>query len=308
MTSDPAAFALGPALDGLIELQINGAGGHDLTSDPESVWAVGAVLSRFGIEAFLPTLVSASMAVVDRARAAWAAGAPEGYSGATPLGWHVEGPFISPKRAGAHDPATLQAPDARVVADWTPGSGIRMVTLAPELPGALEVVEALIANGVVVSAGHSNATFEQAAAGFDAGIRFITHLFNAMAPLDHREPGLAGAALADDRVTIGIIPDGLHVHPSMVATVLRTVGSDRLAVVSDAIAALGMPPGTYRLADRDVACDGISARLPGGGLAGSVISLDQAVRNLATFAGIPIEDAKRAATTVPARLLGMDGA
>jgi N-acetylglucosamine-6-phosphate deacetylase len=183
-----------------------------------------------------------------------------------------------------------------------------MVTLAPELPGALEVVEALIANGVVVSAGHSNATFEQAAAGFDAGIRFITHLFNAMAPLDHREPGLAGAALADDRVTIGIIPDGLHVHPSMVATVLRTVGSDRLAVVSDAIAALGMPPGTYRLADRDVACDGISARLPGGGLAGSVISLDQAVRNLATFAGIPIEDAKRAATTVPARLLGMDGA
>jgi N-acetylglucosamine-6-phosphate deacetylase len=308
MTSDPAAFALGPALDGLIELQVNGAGGHDLTSDPESVWAVGAVLSRFGIEAFLPTLVSASMAVVDRARAAWAAGAPEGYSGATPLGWHVEGPFISPKRAGAHDPATLQAPDARVVADWTPGSGIRMVTLAPELPGALEVVEALIANGVVVSAGHSNATFEQAAAGFDAGIRFITHLFNAMAPLDHREPGLAGAALADDRVTIGIIPDGLHVHPSMVATVLRTVGSDRLAVVSDAIAALGMPPGTYRLADRDVACDGISARLPGGGLAGSVISLDQAVRNLATFAGIPIEDAKRAATTVPARLLGMDGA
>jgi N-acetylglucosamine-6-phosphate deacetylase len=294
-----------PVLDGLIELQVNGAGGHDLTSDPETLWAVGAVLRQFGVVAFLPTLVSPSWAVVDRARAAWAAGAPDGYQGATPLGWHVEGPFISPLRAGAHDPRTLQAPDAGVVADWAPGSGIRMVTLAPELPGALDVVERLIANGVVVSAGHSNATLEEAAAGFDAGIRFVTHLFNAMAPLDHREPGVAGAALADERVTIGIIPDGLHVHPSMVATVLRTVGSGKLAVVSDAIAALGMPPGTYRLADRDVSCDGISARLAGGGLAGSVISLDQAVRNLATFARIPLAEAKLAATTVPARLLGM---
>ena len=112
-TAPAPATASAPALDGLIELQVNGAGGHDLTSEPESVWAVGAVLARFGIEAFLPTLVSPSWAIVDRARAAWAAGPPDGYAGATPLGWHVEGPFISPRRAGAHDPATLQAPDAR---------------------------------------------------------------------------------------------------------------------------------------------------------------------------------------------------
>lgn len=290
-------------LEALIDLQVNGAGGHDLTSDPESLWAVGTVLRGFGVDAYLPTLVSPSWAIVARARAAWTAGAPAGYAGATPLGWHVEGPFISPRRAGAHDPATLQTPDAGVVADWAPGSGIRMVTLAPELPGALAVVEALVANGVVVSAGHSDATFDQAATGFDAGIRCVTHLFNAMAPLDHRKPGLAGAALADDRVTIGIIPDGLHVHPAVVATVLRAVGRERLAIVSDAIAALGMPPGTYRLADRDVACDGVSARLVGGGLAGSVISLDQAVRNLAAFAGVPLADAALAATAVPARLL-----
>jgi N-acetylglucosamine-6-phosphate deacetylase len=292
-------------LNGLIELQVNGAGGMDLTNDPESVWRVGAVLRGFGVEAFLPTLVSPSWSIVDRARAAWATGAPAGYEGATPLGWHVEGPFISPSRAGAHDPATLRSPDARVVADWSPDSGIRMVTLAPELPGALDVVAALLSRGVVVSAGHSNATFEQAVAGFDAGIRFVTHLFNAMAPLNHREPGLAGAAVADSRVTIGLIPDGLHVHPAMVALVRRTVGPDRLAVVSDAMAALGMPPGQYRLAGRDVTVAESSARLPDGGLAGSVIGLDEAVRNLAAFARVPLADAALAATLVPARLLGL---
>lgn len=292
-------------LDGLIDLQVNGAGGHDLTSDPESLWAVGTVLRGFGVDAFLPTLVSPSWAIVDRARAAWAAGAPAGYVGAKPLGWHVEGPFIARSRAGAHDPATLEAPDARVVADWSPGSGIRIVTLAPELPGALDVVAALLANGVVVAAGHSAATYEQAVAGFDAGIRSVTHCFNAMAPLDHRKPGLAGAAIADARVTITLIPDGLHVHPAMVAIVRRAVGANRLAVISDTMAALGMAPGPYRLAGRDCMFDGGAVRLEDGGLAGSVIALDAAVRNLAAFAGIPIADATLAATAVPARLLGL---
>lgn len=293
-------------LEGLIDLQVNGAGGHDLTSDPEALWAVGTALRGYGVVAYLPTLVSPSWAIVERARAAWTAGAPDGYAGATPLGWHVEGPFIAPGRSGAHDAASLRSPDARIVADWAPGSGIRMVTLAPELPGALDVVATLVAHGVVVSAGHSAATYEQAMAGFDAGIRSVTHLFNAMAPLDHREPGLAGAALADERVTIGLIPDGLHVHPAMVGIVRRTVGPDRLAIVSDAIAALGMAPGQYRLANRDVLYDGNSARLPGRGLAGSVISLDDGVRKLATFAGVPVEDAALAATAVPARLLGLE--
>jgi N-acetylglucosamine-6-phosphate deacetylase len=181
-----------------------------------------------------------------------------------------------------------------------------MVTLAPELPGALEVVAELVASGVVVSAGHSAATFDEARAGFDAGIRSVTHVFNAMAPLDHRHPGLVGAALADERVTIGLIPDGLHVHPAMCALVLRAVGLDRLAVVTDAIAGLGMPPGRYQLAGLDCVVDGESARLPGGGLAGSVLAMDTAVRNLAAFAGIPEADAALAATAVPARLLEVD--
>lgn len=292
-------------MTGYIDLQVNGAGGFDLTTEPESLWEVGAVLPRFGVAAFLPTLVSPSFEIVDRARAAWAAGAPPGYAGATPLGWHVEGPFIAPTRAGVHDPARLQAPDLGAVADWSPASGVRMVTLAPELPGALEVVAALVASGVVASAGHSAATFDEARAGFDAGIRTVTHVFNAMPPLDHRRPGLVGAALADERVTIGLIPDGLHVHPAMCALVHRAVGPDRLAIVTDAIAGLGMPPGRYRLAGRDCIVDGESARLPDGGLAGSVLAMDRAVRNLAAFAGIPEAEAALAATEVPARLLGL---
>ena len=289
----------------MLDLQVNGAGGFDLTEEPDAVWSVGAALLPFGVTAFLPTLVSPSWATVARAREVLAAGPPEGYTGADPLGWHVEGPFIAPTRSGAHDPARLQLPDVAAVRDWSPGTGIRIVTLAPELPGALDVVRALAANGVVVSAGHSAATYDEAVAGFDAGIRYVTHLLNAMAPLDHREPGLVGAALMDDRVTIGLIVDGLHVHPAVVALVRRTVGADRLAVVSDALAALGMPPGAYRLAGRDVVVDETSARLPSGVLAGCVIGLDAAIRNLATFAGIDAAEAARAATTVPARLLGL---
>jgi N-acetylglucosamine-6-phosphate deacetylase len=310
---------------GYLDLQVNGAAGHDLTEDPESVWAVGEALAQYGVGGFLPTLVSASWDVVDRARQAFAAGPPAGYSGAEVLGWHVEGPFLSPARAGAHNPVSLQTPDAGVVADWSPATGVRMVTLAPELPGALAIVERLAANGVVVSAGHSAATFEQAKTGFDAGVRAVTHLFNAMSPLDHRDPGLPGAALIDPRVTIGLIPDGLHVHPAMVRLVRAAVGPDRLAIVTDAIAALGMAPGTYRLAGQQVlvrdetgesgdtgvtgatvATDAVaSARLANGTLAGSVLSMDRAVRNLASFSGIDVADAKAAATIVPATLLSV---
>jgi N-acetylglucosamine-6-phosphate deacetylase len=292
----------------VIDLQINGAAGHDLTEAPERLWDVAAALPRYGVTAFLPTLVSPSWPIVERARAALAAGPPSGFAGATPLGWHVEGPFLNPMRAGAHDPERLQSPSVAAVADWSPATGIRMATLAPELPGAPEVVERLVGNGVVVSAGHSAATWAQAQAGFDAGIRSVTHLFNAMARLDHREPGLAGAALADDRVTIGMIPDGLHVHPGLIALVRRTVGAERLAVVTDAIAALGLAPGRHSLAGREVLVDETACRLPDGTLAGSLIGLDAAVRNLAEYAAISLDEARLATTTVPARLLGLNWA
>jgi N-acetylglucosamine-6-phosphate deacetylase len=300
--------ATGPSIGGLIDLQVNGAAGHDLTEEPEALWAVGEALAGYGVSGWLPTLVSPSWAIVERAQVALAGGPPAGYRGAAALGWHLEGPFLAPSRAGAHDPASLRAPDVGAVRDWSPATGVRLVTLAPELPGALEVANRLVAAGVVVSAGHSAATFDEAKSGFDAGIRAVTHLFNAMSPLDHRDPGLPGAALLDDRVTIGLIPDGLHVHPAMVRLVRAVVGGDRLAIVTDAIAALGMAPGGYRLAGRDVVYDEAegSARLATGGLAGSVLSMDRAVRNLAEFTGCSETEARAAATTVPSRLLGIE--
>lgn len=289
---------------GFVELQVNGAAGHDVTREPESIWAVGESLAQFGVTSFLPTIVTSPPGVVAAARAVLAAGAPPGYHGAIPLGLHVEGPFLNPERRGAHDAAHLRPPDPALVTGWSPVSGIRLVTLAPELPGALEIVRSLVGAGIVVSAGHSLATAAEASAGFDAGIRYVTHLFNAMPPLDHREPGLAGAALADSRVTVGLIPDGIHVHPTIIDLAWRLAGPDRFSIVTDAMAGLGMSPGTYQLGDTDVVVED-AARLRDGRLAGSVVGLDRAVRNVAGFTGASVEEVVAAVTSTPARLLGL---
>jgi N-acetylglucosamine-6-phosphate deacetylase len=292
----------------MLDIQVNGAGGFDLTEAPEALWRVARALRPFGVDAFLPTLVSPSFETVDRALEVLAAGPPPDQVGATPLGWHIEGPFLSPARAGAHRPAALRLPDRAAARHWGLASGVRMVTLAPELPGALELARDLIGRGVVVSAGHSNATFEQAKAGFDAGITAVTHLFNAMPRLDHRNPGLVGAALADERVSIGLIVDGVHIHPTVVDLVWRIAGPDRVVAVSDAIDALGMPPGRYRLAGRDVDVDleAGTARLADGTLAGCIVPIGESIANLAAAARVPIDVARLAATRNPARLLGIE--
>jgi N-acetylglucosamine-6-phosphate deacetylase len=183
---------------------------------------------------------------------------------------------------------------------------VRLVTLAPELPGALDLVEALVARGVVVSAGHSMATYDQAQAGFDAGIRYGTHLFNAMPTLAHRDPGLPGALLTHPDVVVGIIPDGVHTHPSIVALAWACTGPERLTVVTDAMAALGMPPGAYQLGDQTVTVTEREARLPSGTLAGSVLAMDVALRRLIHFTGCTLSAALATLTLTPARLLGME--
>jgi N-acetylglucosamine-6-phosphate deacetylase len=288
---------------GLIELQINGGFGHDFTSEPESVWEVGARLPAHGATAFLPTIVSSPPEAAARARAVIAAGPPKDYTGAIPLGLHLEGPFLSLAAAGAHDPAWLRAPDPQEVRAWTPAAGVRLVTLAPELPGALEVIAILAANGVVVAAGHSAAMYEEGAAGIEAGIRYGTHLFNAMPPLDRREPGLVGALLEDERVTVGLIPDGIHVHPSLIRLVHALVGAARFSAVTDATAALGMPDGDYRLGDHPVTLEEGAVRRPDGRLGGSALAPDDAVRRLARMTGGEPAGALAAMTSVPANLL-----
>lgn len=292
---------------GFIELQINGAFGHDFTADPTTIWTVAADLPRYGVTAFLPTVITSPLETIAAARQVVSAAPEAGFRGAIPLGLHVEGPFLNPQKKGAHNPAHLRSPDPEAVRGWSPASGVRLVTLAPELPGALELVKMLTGQGVLVSAGHSMATYDEAKAGFDAGIRYCTHLYNAMPSLHHRRPGLIGALWTDQRPAVGLIADGIHCHPAMVDLAWRLLGSERLTLVTDAMAALGMPPGQHMLGDFEVYVDESSARLADGTLAGSILSLDQALRNLMAFAGCSLAEALPTVTTTPARLLGLDG-
>lgn len=289
---------------GLIDLQINGAFGEDFTQDPGCIWRVGAQLVRYGVTAFLPTIITSPLEAVARAQAVIQQGPPPGYQGARPLGLHLEGPFLNLQKKGAHPPAWLRLPDLPAIENWTPQQGVRLVTLAPELPQALALVRSLCQRGIVVSAGHSMATFDQAQQALQAGIGWGTHLFNAMPSLGHREPGLAGALMTAGTVPVGLICDGLHIHPALVAVAWRAKQPHGLILVTDAMAALGMPPGRYRLGDMDVLVDGNSARLADGTLAGSLLTLPQAVRNLVDFTGCSLEEALATATRLPADLLG----
>lgn len=290
---------------GFIDLQLNGAFGADFTADPTSIWRVADRLPRYGVTGFLPTLVTSPLEQIAVARQIVVSGPPAGFRGAAVLGLHIEGPFLNPHKKGAHNPAYLRPPDPMLVADWSPATGVRFVTLAPELPAGLETIRRLTAQGVVVSAGHSLATYAQAEEAFAAGLRYGTHLFNAMPPLLHREPGLVGALLAAADRVVGLIADGIHVHPGLIRIVWAAKGPAGLSLVSDAMAALGMAPGRYRLNDLEVIVSEKEARLADGTLAGSVLSLDQAVRNLIAFTGCSLAEALATVTTTPADLLGI---
>lgn len=291
------------AVPGFIDLQVNGAAGHDLTADPASLWDVAAALPRYGVTSFLATIVTSPPPSVEAAQRILAAGPPSDHRGARTLGLHLEGPFLSPMRHGAHDPTLLRTPDAATT--WSREGGVAMVTLAPELPGALDLVRRLVEAGVVVSAGHTNANATEARAGIDAGIRSATHLWNAMPPLHHRDPGAVGALLTDDRVTLGLIVDGLHLEPEVVRLTWRAAGPGRISLVSDAMAGLGLPLGRHQLAGTVAIVTERGARTEDGVLAGSVIGLDTAVRALIAFAGCSRDDAIDAVTGVPARLLAL---
>ena len=299
---DAAGLLLAP---GFIDLQVNGGFGLDFTAAPETIWEVAAALPRFGVTSFLPTIITSPPATIRAAQRVLSEGPPPGWSGARPRGLHLEGPFLNPGKKGAHNPAYLRQPAAADVAGWSPETGVCLVTLAPELPGAGQAIAELARRGVVVSAGHSLATFDEANAGFDSGARYATHLFNAMPPLHHREPGLVAAALADPRVVVGLIPDGLHVHPALLRLVWQLLGPQRLNLVTDAMAAMGMAPGEYLLGDFAVTVDGDAARLADGTLAGCVLSLDAILRAFVGFTGASPAEVLPTVTATPARLLGL---
>lgn len=292
------------AAPGLVDLQVNGAGGVDLSSDPEGIWDVAAVLPRFGVTRFLPTIVTAPSGVVDRALAALRAGPPVGWRGAVPLGLHLEGPMISPSRAGAHDRGLIVAPSPAAIAGWSRDAGVAMVTLAPEVPGAVEVTRMLAARGVVVAAGHTDADAACAGAAVEAGVTAVTHLFNAMAPFHHRDPGLVGAVMGGLPVTASLIADGVHLDAWALRAAWRSLGPGRRMLVSDATAALGAAPGRYRLAGAEIVSDGRVARDGTGGLAGTACGLDACVRHVVGVTGCAASEAVTAASTTPAALLG----
>jgi N-acetylglucosamine-6-phosphate deacetylase len=291
---------------GFIELQFNGGFGADFTDDPAAIWRVAGQLPRYGATAFLPTIITSPLEKIRVGQAVVTGGQPARFCGARPLGLHVEGPFLNPMKKGAHNPKYLCNPTLAAVEGWSPETGIRLVTMAPELPGALEVIGALASRGVLVSTGHSNATYEEAIAGFDAGARYGTHLFNAMSSLGHRDPGLPGALLTDPRPTVGFIADGVHTHRSIIQLAWRMLGPRRINLVTDAMAALGMPPGKHLLADFEVVVDATSARLGNGTLAGSILSLDQALRNVVEITGCSISEALTAMTMTPAKAIHVD--
>jgi len=289
---------------GFIDLQINGAFGYDFTADPASVAPVAAGLPQHGVTAFLPTIITSPLETYpERLVALMAAATPN--QGATVLGVHVEGPFLNPNKKGAHNPIHLRLPSPQSVAPLVATGAMRLMTLAPELPGGTETIAYLRRHGVVVSIGHTDAHYDDAHAALDHGVTWATHLFNAMPTLEHREPGLGGALLTAAEQTVGIIPDGVHTHPAIVALAWKLKGPRRLNVVTDAMAALGRPPGRYLLGDQEVTVTEREARLPSGTLAGSILSMDTALRRLIEFTGCSLLEALATITSTPADLLGI---
>jgi N-acetylglucosamine-6-phosphate deacetylase len=289
-------------LPGFVDLQVNGAVGVDLTSQPERIGEVAAYLQQCGVTSFMPTVISSSESDIATAIAVIHEWSTEYQPGARSLGVHIEGPFLNPDRAGAHPPQHLRPPSLDESKGWRSDTGVAMVTIAPELPIALDVIEQLVANGVTVCAGHTQATTEDMDAAIAAGVRGVTHLFNAMGTMSARAPGPAGATLGDGRLIAGLIVDGLHVDPAMVRLAWRALGPSRIALVTDAIAALGLPHGAYGVGDTSVVVDDSGARTASGVLAGSVLRFDEAVRKLMAFTGCGLGDASTSASTTPARL------
>jgi len=288
---------------GFVDLQINGGFGIDLMTEPENVWSLGRQLPQHGVTSFLPTIIT-SPPTTTNAMLESLARRPADYVGAEPLGAHFEGPMLSPKRPGAHPVEHLVMPKTGLIEGWSRERGVALVTIAPELSGALDVIEQLVQMNVTVSAGHSNASTAEAHAGFEAGITMVTHLFNAMAPLGHRNPNLVGVTLAEPHLVAGLIVDGVHVDPVVVAATWNAKGPSGIALVTDAVSAMGRAPGRYGLADKTITSDGASVRNGDGKLAGSVLTMDRAVRNLVSFSNCEPYEAITCATTTPADLIG----
>lgn len=295
---------------GFIEPHVHGCGGFDvMDGTPESMAVICRTLARSGTTSFLPTTVSAPndelTATLDRL-------APllrRPFSGARPLGIHLEGPFLNVQRRGTHQQSCVQLPDAGLLSRWIERSGraVKLLTLAPELRGAATVAELARREGVVVAMGHSDATYAESISAVDAGTHYAVHTFNAMRPFLHRDPGIIGAVLDDDRIYAEIIADGVHVAPEAVRIFAKAKGPGRIILATDATSATGMPDGRYALGTSSVEVLGGVCRDAEGRLAGSTLTQDRALRNLMQWTGMRLEDALLGLTANPATALALEG-
>ena len=294
---------------GYIDLHIHGAAGYDVMEGSVSgLERMAAFLAERGVSAFLATTVTAELSHLEAAVAKiasqiehWPADAPL----ARPIGIHLEGPCISELRRGVHPREHVCNPSIDLLDRMHRAANgtLKLITMAPELPGAMETIREAVARGIKVSIGHTDGTADDALRAIEAGASHVTHTFNAMRLMEHRAPGVLGVALSDDRVTAEIIADGVHVDPRVVEIFLRSKGAKLAVLVTDAISATGMPDGRYRLGEFEVTVAGPRA-LCDGRLAGSVLTLEQAVQNITKFANWPLAQAVRLATANPARVLG----
>lgn len=305
---DAAGCAVCP---GFIDIHIHGAAGADtMDASPDALGAMARFAASRGVTGFLPTVMSSplpAMLNVCEHAAAFIQSQGSSNSGAAVLGINVEGPFLSHGARGAQPAGGLLAPDmAALEALLMAGAGhVKCMSVAPELDGALDVIAALVRAGVTASIAHTEATYGQAVAAARTGASLVTHTFNAMRGLHHREPGIVGAALTDDSLTCEIIADGVHLHPAIVALIVKAKGSARVALITDAMRAAGMGEGRSELGGQAVTVKNGEARLEGGGLAGSILTLDRAFANVRSFAGATLAEAAAMASTTPARVIGL---
>jgi N-acetylglucosamine-6-phosphate deacetylase len=311
LAKDVAGAILAP---GFVDIHMHGGAGLDvMQASPAELPRLNKFLTTHGVTGYFPTTVAAPLdqtcAALERLADAIAGASGSGNGNAVqarPLGIHLEGPFLSHKRRGVHPPEYLVEPTLEIFERlWQAARGqVRMMTIAPELPGAIEVIAEAALRNVCVSIGHSDAELGAARAGVRAGARHATHTFNAMRPLDHRDPGILAEVLTDSQITADIIADGIHVAPEVVQLFLHAKGRDRSVLITDATAAAGMPDGIYQLGPIQVEVKDGRCTMDGK-LAGSVLTMDRAVRNVTQFARWSLQDAVRAATLNPARAVGL---
>lgn len=292
---------------GLIDLHIHGCNGADtMDANPAALETMACFLAAHGVTAFLPTTISAGREEIEAVLRAYRSLPPDA-AGAQPLGLHLEGPYLNPKYAGAQPYDTLREPDPDEYTGWLQSGAVKLVTLAPELDGAEEMIRTGTAGGVRFAAGHTDASYEGMRQAAGAGLSQAAHTFNAMSPLHHRSPGAVGAVLSDARIYAEIIADGVHLHPAVVALAVKAKGIERVLLVSDAMRAAGLPDGQYDLGGQPIEVKGGVALTSRGRLAGSTLTLDAALRNVMQFAGLSFPQALRMATRTPAEALGLDG-